>query len=93
MKKATRKAAQKSAVETSSFETTVKVCCHHVAVCYWGFETTLTDELEADLTKEGEHRAQECILQGYCNGELNYLHVDANGKDEEIRGWWEILPD
>ena len=30
---------------TESFETTVEVCCHRVALRYWDFEHELTDEL------------------------------------------------
>ena len=74
---------------TQSYETTVEVCCHRVAVRYWGFDHELTDELIEVLTNEGEERAQTCIIEGCHSGELNCYYVDGK-KEEEIRGWWEI---
>ena len=44
---------------TESFETTVEVCCHRVAVRYWNIDHELTDELIEVLTNEGEERRQE----------------------------------
>jgi hypothetical protein len=81
--------------EERSFETTVEVCAHRVAVRYWGFDAELTDELEEALTEAGEEHAKECITEGYVCGELNYLHTDFDNGDEqeEIRGWWEIERD
>ena len=76
-----------------SFETTVEVCAHRVAVRYWDFDAELTDELEEVLTEHGEERARECIVEGYHSGELNCLYTDAQGEQEEIRGWWEIEND
>ena len=46
-----------TATEERSFETTVEVCAHRVAIRYWDFDAELTDELEEALTEEGEHRA------------------------------------
>jgi hypothetical protein len=85
--------AKVSKKPAKSFETTVEVCCHRVALRYWDFDAELTEELEADLTEEGERRAQECIIDGCHSGDLNCLYVDDKGHDEEIRGWWEIETD
>lgn len=77
-----------------SFETIVEVCCHRVQIRYWGFKTPLTDEVEQRLEEEGEQRAKQMICEGFYSGELNCLYVDDDvdddGKEEEIRGWWEI---
>ncbi len=75
-----------TATEERSFETTVEVCAHRVAIRYWDFDAELTDELEEALTEEGERRAQELIIDGYHSGELNCVYRG----EEEIRGWWEI---
>ena len=32
-------------------------------------------------------------MEGCHSGELNCFHVDDQGTDEEIRGWWEIETD
>lgn len=69
-----------------SYETESEVCCHRVAIRYWGFTSELTDELEAELTEHGEERAKFCIIDGCRSGDLNCLHGE-----EEIRGWWEIV--
>ena len=71
------------------YETTVEVCCHRVSLRYWDFDHELTEELEKLLTEEGEHRAQECIIEGCHGGELNCVHTEGD-HDEEIRGWWKI---
>jgi hypothetical protein len=73
-----------------SFETTVDVCCHRVAVRFWGFTSKLTPELEAHLTEEGEIRAQECIIDGCHSGQLVAFNPDT---EEEIHGWYEIERD
>ena len=78
-----------TAKRTNSFETTVEVCCHRVAVRYWDFDHELTDELIEELTELGEERAKTCIIEGCHNGELNCYYVDGE-TEEEIRGWWEI---
>jgi hypothetical protein len=75
----------------NTFDTVVEVCCHRVAVRYWDFTAELTDELRAELTEEGERRAQECIIDGCRSGQLvHYWHNEATGEEEEIFGWWEI---
>ena len=90
-KKRAKKPAKKPA-KTYEFETTVEVCCHRVAVRYWDFTHKLTDDLKETLTNEGEERAKTCIIDGCSSGELNCYYV--NGKrEEEIRGWWEIIRD
>ena len=76
-----------------TFETTVEVCCHRVAVRYWDFDHELTDELRERLTEEGEECAKACIIDGCSSGSLNCYHVDDNGGEEEIHGWWEIEND
>ena len=76
-----------------SLETTVDVCCHRVAVRYWGFRSKLTPELEALLTEEGERRAQECIIDGCHSGQLCCYYCPEDGKEEEIHGWYEIERD
>ena len=77
---------------TQSFETTIEVCCHRVAIRYWGFDHELTDELIELLTEEGERRAHVCIVDGFHSGELHCLFY--NGRVEmEISGWWEIKTD
>lgn len=86
----TEKTAEKTA---HSFETTVEVCCHRVAVRYWDFDHELTDELIEVLTAEGEERAKKCIGEGWYSGELNCCYVDDKDGEEEIRGWWEIKTD
>jgi len=73
-----------------SFNTIIRVCCHHVALRYWDFDHELTEELKEILTEQGEERARECITKDCCSGELNALFVDEDGNDHEIRGWWEI---
>ena len=83
----------KTKTEQTSFETSVEVCCHHVAVRWWGFTSELTDELKDTLTEEGESRAQECIIDGCHSGQLCCYYVDNDGKEEEIYGWWEIERD
>ncbi len=84
-----------SATKTAgqSFETTVEVCCHRVALRYWDFTHELTDELRETLTEEGESRAKTCIIDGCHSGQLCCYHVDDNGSEEEIYGWWEIERD
>ena len=77
---------------TQSYETTVEVCCHRVAVRYWGFDHELTDELIEVLTNEGEERAQSCIVEGYRSGQLCCFYHDDE-TEEEIFGWWEIETD
>jgi len=72
-----------------NFETEVSVCAHRVAIRYWGFASILTPELEKYLTEEGENRSQECIVNGCREGEL-CAYWEADGQEEEIRGWWEI---
>jgi hypothetical protein len=69
-----------------SYETEQEVCCHRVAIRYWGFTAKLTRDLRRDLTREGRQRAKHLIGQGYRSGDLNCLCGD-----EEIRGWWEII--
>ena len=86
------KKATKKPTKTYEFETTVEVCCHRVALRYWDFTHKLTDELREELTTHGEERAQECIIDGCSSGELNCYYVDGK-KEEEIRGWWEIIRD
>ena len=91
---AARKPAKKPAkkAKTYEFETTVEVCCHRVALRYWDFTSRLTDALKDELTEHGEERAKTCIIDGCSSGELNCYYV--NGKrEEEIRGWWEIIRD
>jgi len=90
-KKAAKKPAKKAA-KTYAFETTAEVCCHRVALRYWDFTSRLTDALKDELTEHGEERAQECIIDGCSSGELNCYYVDGK-KEEEIRGWWEIIRD
>ena len=34
-----------------SFETTVEVCCHQVAIRYWDFDAKLTDENYVEMTE------------------------------------------
>jgi hypothetical protein len=80
----------KTTIPTQNFETTVEVCCHHVAIRYWDFEHELTDELKELLTEDGAARAKECIIDGYREGQLCTYHVDDKGNEEEIHGWWEI---
>ena len=75
-----------TATATKSFETTVEVCCHRVAIRYWGFDAKLTADLKRDLTREGRQRAKRCIIDGCHSGDLNCLYGN-----EEIRGWWEIV--
>lgn len=76
----------------------VEVCCHRVAWRYWqGFlnprRRGISDELVEQLEREAEERAQHCIIEGCCCGDLNCLYVHPDGKEREIRGWWEILND
>lgn len=75
------------------FSGCVNVCAHNVDFRYWDFMANLTDELETELTEHAEERAQDCIVEGYQSGDLNYLYVNAKGEGEEIRGWWEINRD
>jgi hypothetical protein len=89
----TTKKPTKKPAKTHTFETTVEVCCHRVALRYWGFTSKLTDGLREELTTSGEDRAKECINDDCREGELNCLHVADNGSDEELRGWWEIERD
>ena len=77
---------------TKSYETTVEVCCHRVALRYWGFDHKLTKDLKRTLMREGRSRAKHCIVEGYREGQLNCYYVDGK-KEEEIRGWWEIERD
>jgi len=78
----------------NSFETTINVCCHDVAIRYWDFEAELTDDLKEILIEEGERRAKEMINDEYSSGNLNCLYVDGElDTEEEIGGWWEILRD
>ena len=72
------------------FEGHVTTCVHRVLFRYWDFGAELTPELEERLTEAAEERAKECIIDGCHSGDLNYLYVDDDGNDEEIRGWWEI---
>ncbi len=92
-KKPAKKAAKKRARKTNTFETTVEVCCHRVALRYWDFTSELTDGLREELENHGEERAKECINNDCREGELNCLHVNEDDSDEEIRGWWEIERD
>ena len=92
-KKSAKKAAKKRARKTNTFETTVEVCCHRVALRYWDFTSELTDGLREELENHGEERAKECINNDCREGELNCLHVNEDDSDEEIRGWWEIERD
>ena len=80
----------KTTIPTQNFETTVEVCCHRVAIRYWDFEHELTDELKELLTEDGAARAKECIINDYVEGQLCTYHVDDDGNEEEIFGWWEI---
>lgn len=72
------------------FKGYVTTCVHRVAFRYWDFEAELTPELESRLTEAAEERAKECIIDGCHSGDLNCYHVDDDGNEEEIRGWWEI---
>ena len=92
-RKPAKKAAKKRARKTNTFETTVEVCCHRVALRYWDFTSKLTDGLREELENHGEERAKECINNDCREGELNCLHVNEDDSDEEIRGWWEIERD
>jgi hypothetical protein len=75
-----------------TFETTVEICCHRVAIRYWGFDHKLTRDLKRTLVRHGIYRAKRCIIDGCRSGDLNcYYHDDAT--EEEIRGWWEIERD
>jgi len=37
-----------------------------------------------------EEHVKEMIIEGYNQGELNYLMPDGN---TEMRGWWQIVKD
>ncbi len=73
----------------NSFETTVEVCCHRVALRYWNIDHELTDELIDELTEHGEERAHDCIVEGCRSGQLCCYYYDDES-EEEIFGWWEI---
>ncbi len=60
-----------------------------ISIRFWGFKAKISSDLEDELLQEGVSRAGEMIQEGYSSGELNCLHV-GNGKEEEIRGWWEV---
>ena len=81
-----------TANKTNSFETTVEVCCHRVAVRYWDIDHELTDELIDELTEHGEERARDCIVEGCRSGQLCCFYHDDE-TEEEIFGWWEIETD
>ena len=72
--------------QPSSFETTVEVCCHRVAVRYWGFDHELTDELIEVLTNEGEERTSKCIIEGCRSGELNCYYLDGKKTRKSVDG-------
>jgi len=76
-----------TATKERKFNGTVSVCAHQVAFRYWEIGRELTADLEVRLTSEAEERAQDCIIEGYREGELNCLDPESQ---EEIRGWWEI---
>jgi stress-induced morphogen len=77
-------------VDSDNYEGAIEVCAHRVVYSYWDMAAKLTDELKHALETHAEERAKECIIDGCHAGELNcYWHGD-DGKEEEIRGWWEI---
>jgi hypothetical protein len=75
-----------TAKKTNSFETTIEVCCHRVAVRYWDFDHELTDDLIQTLTNEGEERAKTCIIEGCHSGELSCYYVDGKKEEKSVDG-------
>jgi hypothetical protein len=63
----------------------VQACCHIVKYWYkWdGRRAKVSRSL---LEEEAEQRAKDCIIEGYCEGELNCLTPNS----QEVRGWWAI---
>jgi len=64
----------------------VKACCHTVS--YWlGGDHEISEALKKEMEEHAEERAKECIVQGYNQGELNYIESTT---EHEYTGWWRI---
>ena len=64
----------------------VNTCCHSVSWWFRG-QSEVSDNLKALMAEHAEERARSKIIEGYNQGELNFLDTDT---ETEYTGWWNI---
>lgn len=67
-------------------------CAHRISFWFDIGERELTDEMTSRLEDSAFERAKESICEGFVSGELCELYTFENDEQEELRGWWDILP-